>query len=169
VTFDVAELHDLSVGGTYSVQSSGALSFAEADSNELVGSVPFESNKLDLDVDGDEAAAVRVEFHAKRTRVTSSCTGTRLSITQQALSNCANLARIGQQAAQSGAAAKLTEFFKSSTSTTRSTVATVFSRVASECGTTNSGVSTYYCSDPYGVCTGSVLAYTVPSASVMVS
>lgn len=167
VTFDIAELHDLSLGGAYSVHSTGALSFAEADSNVLTGSVPYDSNVLDLDVDGDEASATRIEFHAKRTRIQSGCTGTRLSASQAALSRCASLARTGQQAAQSGAAAKMTEFYKSSTTATRNEVATVFSRAATECGSTNGGVSTYYCTDPYGACQGSVLAYTVPSASVM--
>lgn len=129
--------------------------------------MPYDSNTLELKVDGEEASATRIEFHAKRTRVQSTCTGARLTASQNALSRCASLARAGQQAAQSGAAAKMTEFFKSSTTATRNEVANVLSRTASECASTNAGVSTYYCSDPYGYCQGSVLAYTVPSASVM--
>lgn len=39
---------------------------------------------------------------------------------------------------------------KSSTSSTRSTVAGVFNKAATECGSTSSGVARYYCSDVYG-------------------
>lgn len=166
VTFDVAELHDLALGGKYTVQSSGSLAIAD-ESNELTGAIGFESNALELDVDGEQASATRIDFHAKRAIVTNTCTGTQLSITRTALSNCASLARTGQQAATSGSAAKMEEFFKSSSSSTRSTVSTVFSRVASECGSTTSGIAQYYCSDPYSGCSGGVLAYTVPSANIM--
>ena len=47
---------------------------------------------------------------------------------------------------------------KSSSSSTRSTVSSVFNRVASECGSTTSGVARYYCSDVYGACGSNVLA-----------
>ncbi|KAH7324206.1 Deuterolysin metalloprotease family-domain-containing protein [Stachybotrys elegans] len=165
VTFDVAEVYDLSKGGKFDIESFGAFSFAEADSTTLVGSVPFHSNKLEAEVDGAEAAATRVAFHQKRTIVQSDCTGTRLTAIRTAISNCASLARSAQQVAASGSADKVTEYFKSSTSSVRNTVSTVFSRVASECGSTTSGVSRLYCSDVYGACSGGVIAYTLPSAS----
>ncbi|RYO89473.1 hypothetical protein DL766_007625 [Monosporascus sp. MC13-8B] len=57
----------------------------------------------------------------------------------------------------------------SSTSSVRSTVSGVFNRVASECGSSSSGVARYSCSDVYGACASNVLAYTVPSASFMVN
>lgn len=167
IVFDVAEVHDLSEGGRVAIQSIGALSFAAEGSTELIGSVPYESNKLETDVDGDIASAARIAFHQKRTRVQSDCTGSKLSITQTALRNCASLAQQAQRAAASGPAAKMEEYFKRSDTNTRNTVSTVFSRVAAECGSTNGGVSRYYCSDVYGACNGQVLAYTLPSASYM--
>lgn len=168
VTFDIAEAHDLSIGGKYDIQSAGAFSFAQEGSTELVGSVPFETNKIEVDIDGEDASARRVAFHQKRTRVQSDCTGSKLSVTQTALRNCASVAQLAQQAAASGAAAKLTEYFKSSTSSVRSTVSGVFSRVVSECSSTSSGVASYYCSDVLSSCTSGVLAYTLPSSSLMV-
>lgn len=83
------------------------------------------------------------------------------------LSNCRAQAAAEQTAASSGAAAKMVEHFKSSSSYIRSTFAGVFSRVASECGSTSSGYARYYCSDVYGYCASCVLAYTVPSISTM--
>ncbi|ORY60064.1 Deuterolysin metalloprotease family-domain-containing protein [Pseudomassariella vexata] len=168
-TFDIAEMHDLSVGGEFDVISTGAISYAEADSTEIAGIVPFSSNTLTAAVDGVQAREARDNFLNKRTSVQSDCTGTRLTATRNALTNCRALAAAASSAAASGAAAKMTEYFKSSTTATRSTVATVFSRVASECGSTTSGVSRYYCSDVYGACSSGVLAYTLPSSSYMVN
>ncbi|KAL6875269.1 Deuterolysin metalloprotease family domain-containing protein [Trichoderma novae-zelandiae] len=168
VTFDLAEAHDLSIGGKYDVQSAGAFSFAAEGSTQLVGSVPFETNTIEVDVDGEAASARRIAFHQKRTRVQSDCSGSKLSVTQAALRNCASVASAAQQAAASGPAAKLTEYFKSSSSSVRGTVSGVFGRVVSECGSTSSGVASYYCSDVLSSCSSGVLAYTYPSASLMV-
>lgn len=154
-TFDIAELHDLSSGGAFKVSSRGAFSFAEEGSNELVGSVGFDSNEVEAEIDGETAATVHTTFHHdKRTRLQSDCSGTRLSQTRTALSTCASMASQAQQVAQSGSAAKMTEYFKSSSTSTRNTVAAVFSRIRSECASTTGGVSNWYCTDVYGYCSG---------------
>ncbi|PTB69175.1 hypothetical protein BBK36DRAFT_1134696 [Trichoderma citrinoviride] len=168
VTFDIAEAHDLSIGGKYDVQSTGAFSFAQENSTELVGSVPFETNTISVSVDGEAASARRIALHEKRTRVQSDCSGSKLSVTQTALRNCQSLASAAQQAASSGSASKLSEYFKSSSSSVRSTVSGVFGRVASKCSSTSGGVADYYCSDVLSSCSSGVLAYTYPSASLMV-
>ncbi|KAH7271016.1 hypothetical protein FSOLCH5_003887 [Fusarium solani] len=167
VDFDIAEFHDLSAGGKFNILAEGALSFAQDDSTELIGSVPFYSNRIEAEVDGPQAFSVRTAFHHKRTQVQSDCSGDKLAITQQALSRCSSMASKAQQAAASGSGDKMKEYFKSDSYETRQTVADVFGRIASECGSTNSGDSRYYCSDVYGACQSGVLAYTVPGASYM--
>jgi deuterolysin len=167
ISFDVAEVYDMSSGGAFDIATSGILSFAAEDDTKLIGSVAYSSNSIQADIDGAAASHARLAFHQKRTRLQSDCTGTKLQITQQALRNCASLASAAQRAAVSGSASKMNEYFKSSSSYTRNTVSDVFSRVASECSSTTSGVSRYYCSDVYGACNGQVLAYTLPSASYM--
>lgn len=167
MTFDVAELHDLSLGGKFDIATSGALQFAEDGSTELVGSVPFESNHLEAEVDGVLASESRVNFHAKRTRIQSDCTGSQLSASTASLRGCVDLATLGQQAAQSGPAAKMVEFFKSSSTATRNTVAQVFSRMRTECGSTTGGASRWFCTDVYNSCSPGVIAYTLPSESYM--
>jgi deuterolysin len=164
-------VHDLTAGGSFDISSVGAISYAEADSLKLAGALPFSSNVITASIDGEAAAKVRRSFHEhyKRQIVQSDCTGTRLTSTRNAITNCRSLAAAASQAAASGAAAKLTEYFKSSTSSTRSTVAAVFARVAQECSSSSSGVSRYYCSDVYGACSSGVLAYTLPSSSFMVN
>ncbi|KAK3314168.1 Deuterolysin metalloprotease family-domain-containing protein [Apodospora peruviana] len=171
-SWDVAEVHDLSAGGAFDISAVGALSYAEADSNSITGSVPYTSNIVTASVDGAAAAKIRRAFREsieKRTIVQSDCTGTRLTATRNAISNCRALAAAASSAAVSGSAAKMTEYFKSSSSSTRSTVAAVFGRVATECGSTTSGVSRQYCTDVYPACSSGVLAYTLPSQSYMVN
>ncbi|KAJ9133257.1 Neutral protease 2 [Pleurostoma richardsiae] len=171
VEWDVAEVHDLSSGGDFDLALKSAVSYAEEGSTEIAGVIPISSNTLTATVDGAAAAQVRRDFHekAKRQIVQSDCTGTRRTATVNAISACRSLALAASSAAASGSASKMTEYYKSSSTTTRNTVASVFSRVASECGSSSSGVSRYYCSDVYGACSSGVLAYTLPSQSYMVN
>lgn len=168
VTFDIAEDHDLSGGGEFGVVVDGAFSYAEELGTTLVGSVPYASDRLAAAVDGAEAAAVHSAFHEKRTRVQGNCAGQQRQVTETALRNCAQLSSRAQQAAASGPVAKFQEYFKSTSAQDRQMVAGVFGKVAAECGSTTSGVSTYHCTDSYGHCQGSVLAYTLPAQSIMV-
>jgi deuterolysin len=168
--FDIAVAHDVSSGGDFVILTEGAFAYAELDSTSIAGAVPFVSNKISAAVDGAQAGKIRRDYIAlaKRTVVQSDCTGTRRTATTTALSNCASLARTAASAAVNNAA-KLNEYFKSTSSSTASTVQTVFNRVATQCGSTTSGNSRYYCTDILGACSSGVLAYTYPSTSQMVS
>jgi deuterolysin len=165
-SFDVASAHDLGAGGAFDIVSKGTLNVAKADSTELTGVVSYSSNTITASVDGTAAAKVRRNF--KRAAVQSDCTGTRRTQTTTALSNCRSLASAAATAARSNTA-KLNEYFKSTSSSVASQVAAVFTRSASECGSTTSGNSKQYCTDVYGACSSNVLAYTVPSLSIMVN
>ncbi|KAK0379943.1 deuterolysin metalloprotease [Colletotrichum limetticola] len=169
VEFDAAELHDLSTGGAVEIVTQGSFLYADADSTEIAGAVPFSSNSIKTEVNGEEAASVRTAFIEKRTAVQADCTGTRRTATVNAITRCRSLAVAASSAAASGPAARMTEYFKSSTTATRNTVAAVFGRIVSECGSTTSGVSRQYCSDVYGACSSNVIAYTLPSQSYMVN
>ena len=170
-TFDVAEAHDLSVGGTFDIISKGAISYAEEGSSDIAGAIPFTSNTLVADINGVEADAVRNSFHnkAKRQILQADCTGAKLNATSYALTNCAALALKAQEAAATGPAAKVEEYFKSSTNETRKTVETVFKKIVTECSNSTAGVSRQYCTDVYQSCSNGVLAYTMPSRSFMVN
>lgn len=169
-SFDIAVAHDLSAGGDFDVLTEGAFAYAELNSTAIAGAVPFISNKVQAAVNGEQAGKVRRSYLelTKRTIVQSDCTGTQRSATTTALSNCASLARTAASNAQSNNA-KMTEYFKSTSASTKSTVATVFNNIATQCGSTTSGNSRYYCSDILGACSGGVLAYTYPSTSQMVN
>ncbi|KAK8094810.1 deuterolysin metalloprotease protein [Apiospora hydei] len=166
-TFDIAHLHDLSQGGAYDVVSTSGFLTAALDSTTLDGVVPYTSNTLKaVEVDGAQAAEARASFIGRRTSLQSDCTGSKSTAIRSALSNCASAARNAASTARSSSS-KMTEYFKSSSSSTVSTVANVFTKVASECGSTSGGSSRLYCSDVYGACSSGVLAYTLPSSSYM--
>ena len=159
ITVETAALHAINEGGDFDVFAEGLIPFAKADSTELVGSVPYESNKLSMSIDGAVAATVEKAL-AKRTVVGSSCTGTKLTAVRTALSNCARLATSAASAASAGT--KLTTYFK--TTANKNTIVARLNAVSSDCGGTGSKTSTN-CNDPYSGCSSNVLAYTVPSAN----
>jgi deuterolysin len=109
-SFDIAVAHDLGEGGDFDLVTEGAFAYAELDSTEIAGAVPFTSNTVSASVDGETAAKVRRDYIdlAKRTIVQSDCTGTRLTATRNAINNCASLARTAASAAANNAA-KMTE------------------------------------------------------------
>jgi deuterolysin len=154
-------LHSINEGGDFDVFAEGLIPFAKADSTELAGSIPYESNKLSMSIDGAVAATVEKAL-AKRTVIGSSCTGTKLTVIRTALANCARLATSAATAATAGT--KLTTYFKSTSTSTKNTVSARLRAVSSDCGGTGSRTTTN-CNDPYSGCSSNVLAYTVPSAN----
>jgi deuterolysin len=171
-TINAASLHDLSAGGEYTVIAEGAIPYALVGSTELTGNaVPFKSNALTLEVDGAAAAAVprAVTPIDKRAAVQSGCSTAQRSATTRALTNCASLSRAASTAASSGSSTKFNEYFKSTSTSVRTTVANRFSAVASECSSSTSGATDYYCTDVYGYCESNVLAYTIPSTNEVVN
>ncbi|KAJ3496146.1 hypothetical protein NLG97_g2869 [Lecanicillium saksenae] len=154
VTFDIAETHDLSAGGKYKIASSG--------------SIKFQSNQIDADVNGTVAEALRStlqrERRAKRSVIASDCTGAKLRSIKTALANCKALAQAGKTATSSSA--KMKEFFGSDSQATVDKVNAVFAAASTECGGTSSGAD-LYCTDIYNEC-GGYLALTYPSKSEMV-
>ena len=172
VTFDVARTHDVTNGGAFSLIATGAIPFAKAGSTELTGdALAFQSNELSIDVDGAQAATVARPFSKanKRSDLESDCTGSNLSATRNALKNCVTLASNAATAATSGSASKFQEYFKTTSSSTRQTVANRLNAVSRECSSSTSGATDYYCADVYGDCSSNVLAYTVPSQNVVVN
>ena len=111
----MAELHDLSAGGSYSVFSAGAIPYADSeDSTELSGNaVAFSSNVLNANVDGVQAARVKLALHALEDRTTlgNDCNSTLTAITMTALKNCATLSLQASAAAASGNATKYVTLF----------------------------------------------------------
>ena len=151
---NLASVADLSAGGVYEVFATGAIPLATAGTTTLSGqAVTYNSNKLSITVDG--AAAARVEKAVKalvdRT-ILGSCSGTPDSATRAALANVVTIANNAANAAASGSATKFSEYFKTTSQTTRDNVAARLRAVAREAASTTTGNTRYYCSDVYGYC-----------------
>jgi deuterolysin len=163
VTVEAASLHSLNEGGDFEVFASGLIPYAEENSTDLTGTLPYDSDKLTITVDGAQAAQVTKALDLqKRSSIGSSCTGTKLTAIRTALSNCNRFATSAASAAAAGT--KLTTYFKSTTSATKNTVSARLTAVARECAGTTSRTTTN-CNDQYSGCSSNVLAYTVPSTS----
>ncbi|KAF2710095.1 neutral protease 2-like protein [Pleomassaria siparia CBS 279.74] len=157
ITVETAALHAVNEGGHFDVFAEGQIPFAAVNTTKLAGSIPYESNKLSMSINGTVASTVAKAL--KRSTVGSSCTGTKLTAVNTALSNCAKLATSAASAATAGT--KITTYFKTASS---ATVSARLKAVASDCSGATSKTSTN-CNDAYSGCSSNVLAYTVPSAS----
>ncbi|KAF2432834.1 hypothetical protein EJ08DRAFT_116987 [Tothia fuscella] len=172
VTLDVATVHDLSVGGTFTVSSFGAIPYAPHGSTTLSNeALIFNSNELEVKVDGAQAAKIKrtIQPLDKRTKLQSDCSGVEGSNTRQALANCQQLATVAAGQASTGSASKFQEYFMTTAASVRGTVAARFRAVANECSSSSSGATTSYCTDVYGACDGNTLAYTSPVDNIVVN
>ena len=163
-------MHNLSTG-TYDVHSIGNIPFAKDGSNELGGSISFQSNKLALKVDGAVAARVvkAISPLRKRTQV-SDCSAEQQQATTNALNLCTALSSKAATAAQFGDATKFAEYFGSTDEYVREIVANRFTAASQECSKSPSGgVTTTHCVDTFNHCVGNTLAYTVPAQNYIVN
>ena len=153
-TADVASVHNLQAGGVYEVAAAGAMRVAQAGSTELSDDVlTFESNTINIDVDGATASAKfheraaplmkRFEELEKRTAlVQGSCTSARLNSLRAALTNAASLSRTASTQARSGSATKFSEYYKTTASGTRTTVSNRFNGAVTQASSTSGGGTT---------------------------
>ncbi|EXF79751.1 metalloproteinase [Colletotrichum fioriniae PJ7] len=165
VQWDAAQVHDLSSGGDFNISSTGSLRYAEEGSNKIAGQVVFDSGVLQATVDGTQAASVHAAFHeslnAKRVTIQSDCTGTKKTAVTAALSKAKTYVTNAQTAANAGT--RLQQYFKSTSSSTKSTVAGVFGKAATLLGSTSSGAG-LYCTDVGNFCSDGVVAYAQPGS-----
>ncbi|KAI9756655.1 MAG: hypothetical protein M4579_003744 [Chaenotheca gracillima] len=168
-TITLAEVHDLQASGKYDIVTQGSFPTASDDFSTISGeAVYFRSNDLSIDVDGAKAAKVEFAIKALDTRtITTSCSGSQGTALKNALSRAVTLSNAAANAATSGSASKFQEYFKTTSSSVRATVAARFRGVASQAGSTTSGSTRYYCTDPYGYCDSNTLAYTLPANNLI--
>ena len=154
-TVNLASVADLSTGGDYDVFAAGAIPLATPGTITLSGeSVTYDSNLLTIQVDGAVAARVEkaVKPLDKRTLEESCSSSANNAALQKALRQSVTLANNAATAATSGSASKFNEYFKTTSSSVRSTVAARFRGIAKQAGSTTGGGTFYYCTDVYGDC-----------------
>lgn len=97
-TIDLSAAHDLGVGGMYQVVVNSILHHVQGDSNKLVGSIPYQTNTLSLDIAKTVAkpSSFPLPTLNKRTRLYPDCT-------PQQLNNLTRAAYLGAAWAGAGA------------------------------------------------------------------
>ncbi|CAK4034755.1 Neutral protease 2 [Lecanosticta acicola] len=172
---DLAELYEVGTTDTYTIRARGAMPYANIGSTELTGhSVPYTSNALTMDIDGDQARSVPYAINLaakqqKRTALNSnSCPGDRGQLLQSALKNCADLASNAARTAASGADQLFSQHFHTDDPSVRNTVASRLNAVAESCAARSSDGTSASCTDVYGMCSSGLLAYTLPSTNQLV-
>lgn len=164
--FDIATTSDLSKGGPMTLRSSGLVPLVN--DGTVSGYMPYHSNDLKIEVNAVKASQVTKAIKPLSRRARESCSDSSRKVAlEKALQNTVSLANAAAQAALSGSASKFNEYFKTTATWTRQTVAARLQAVAREAQSANSGATTYYCADAYGYCETNVLAYTVPSLNVI--
>ncbi|KAJ5783268.1 hypothetical protein N7457_005042 [Penicillium paradoxum] len=164
--FDIASTTDLSSGGALTLNSNGAVPIVI--DGKVTGYLPYRSNDLKIDVDGIKASRVQKAIKPLDRRTVESCSSSsKKSALATALKNTVSLSNAAAEAALSGSSTKFSEYFKTTSSATRQTVANRFKAVASAAASTSTTSYKYYCSDTYGYCETNVLAYTLPSLNVI--
>ena len=101
VTFDVAEMYDLSAGGKFEISAEGGVPWARARNTKLVGTAPYTIEKTTIEVDAKVVAA-KQKLAKQKTLLMSDCTDGRLDRTREANSVCAMLSTVAAHQALSG-------------------------------------------------------------------
>lgn len=168
VTFDVAEVFDLSNGGDYDIQSSGNLRYAQGGDISQLSSLSYESNKISASVDGAAAAQSLSSFQSlqKRVTVNGDCTGAQRTAVETSVKNTHDIAVKAAEAARNGPANKMIEYFESAGQSARNTVATAFEKMA-RAYASSGGLPDLHCRDVQNYCQGAV-AYALPPQNLIV-
>uniref|UniRef100_A0A0W0FLS9 Methionine aminopeptidase n=1 Tax=Moniliophthora roreri TaxID=221103 RepID=A0A0W0FLS9_MONRR len=164
VEHEVADLFDFATAGagTFSFEPRTDLKVAgveeEAANPDALSKVTLASQPIEVTVTGEISANKELRKNEKRAVVSCSNTSQR-SFIDSSYTEAKALARTAASYVTSrGASDSLFQAYYKTNSA--SSIANVFNAVASE-----SGSRPLSCSDPYGVCTGGVIAYTVISTT----
>lgn len=160
VTFDMADLYNLSPGGTFTVRAVGALQVALGNDNKLTAVAPFDSNTIQVEVGAGEAAPPLAVRHEKRLFTEkSSCTPSKAQQIKSAYHNCVDIATRTREAARTADASLLREAFGKSDQETRSRVVDVFGQIANKCRHLCRGKAVVTCDDVFGFCDKTIVGY----------
>lgn len=160
---DIAATTDVSEGGSVIVNSKGAVRYLDDDGVTLRGPIHYESNDLEMNIDGSEAAHVKraTDLLQQRTALRE-CNETYRRELEFALEDTARMAALAAEGAR-GNTAKVAEYFKEDHDWLIDQVAGHFLAVASEAKRDGGSETVYYCLGAPDLCIHpSVLAYSIP-------
>lgn len=166
-TVDVASLYAIE-GGIYTISATDVIEYAEGNTTTIAGVIPYASNQLEVDITAEEIAqhSPAVASLDKRT-VVSQCSGSQGTALRAAIDYTVGLAGNAATAASSGSSTKFQEYFRTTSASTRSNVASRFRAISQESSSQTTGNSQYFCGDVLGACRQGVIAYTQPARNII--
>jgi deuterolysin len=153
MSIDLAEIFDLSQGGTFEVSGHGKIDWAWHKTTKIEGGAPYKTNNLTITL-------LPLPPKPKiATKLMSDCAGYRYQETKNAEAVCAMLSAIAGNEALFGNAEKFFQYFRTYDTSTRRKVAKRFYAVSDECAG-KSRVSTTYCSNALSLCKTDYISVT---------
>lgn len=173
VEIKLAELYDLSSGGSYAIEMFGVLNIAGEKGNKVTDTVLYTSNELILDdVNGEDAVndanKSDERFRKEVVKRIYACEVKEKQTIIDTLWSTEFRTLAAQGAASEGPADLLEEYFGSSSEDTRSTVASTFTKMAQQCQKDDENMSSVFrCSKKYRDCSPSTVAFTKPDSNTI--
>lgn len=172
VEINLAELYDLSAGGSYAIEMFGALSVSEDKGNKVAGTVLYTSNELILDHVKEKDAVDAADKHEARFKKEVSkrayaCEEKENQAIIDTLWSTEFRTLAAQGVATKGPADLLEEYFGSSSVATRSAVASTFIKMAQQCQKDEDLSSVFRCSKKYRDCSSNTVAFTKPDSNTI--
>lgn len=172
VEINLAELYDLSAGGSYAIEMFGALSVSEERGNKVAGTVLYTSNELILDDVKEKDAVDAADKHEERFKKEVSkrvyaCEEKENQAIVDTLWSTEFRTLAAQGVATKGPADLLEEYFGSSSVATRAAVAATFIKMAQQCQKDEDLSSVFRCSKKYRDCSSNTVAFTKPDSNTI--
>jgi len=153
MSIDLADIFDLSQGGTYLVSGSGKIPWAWHKTTKLEGGALYQTNNLTITV---PPSMPKLKM---ATRLMSDCAGYRYAETKKAEAVCAMMAVVAGNAAMYGDNEQFYRYFRTYDLAVRHKVGKRYFAVSNECSG-KSRISTTYCSNALSLCKSDYISVT---------
>lgn len=168
--FDVAELFDLSGGGSFAIKPTGSLRYAKGGNTSDLGSIAYEAHEIVAQIDGSHASSVRRDLHAlyDRAVVSEDCPRDKYEAAHRSIKNVHDMALAAADAARNGPARLLDQVFRRSDDEAREIVAGAYDNMVRYYASDSRAIPTIHCADVGNLCSPRTTAYVLPEKSVVV-
>ena len=168
--FDVAELFDLSNGGSFAIKPTGSLKYAKGGNSKDIGTINYAPHEIVADIDGEHASSVRRDLHAlyDRAAVSDDCPAERYDAVHRSIKNVHDMAQAAAEAARYGEARLMDKVFLRSDYEAREIVAEAYDNMVQYYASDEGGIPTIHCADVGNLCSPRTLAYVLAEKSVVV-
>jgi deuterolysin len=168
--FNVAELFDLSNGGSFAIKPTGSLKYAKGGNALDIGTINYVPHEIVANIDGEQASSVRRDLHAlyDRAAVSDDCPYERYNAAHRSIQNVHDMAQAAAEAARYGEDRLMDQVFRRSDYEAREIVAETYDKMVQYYSSDEGGIPRIHCADVGNLCSPRTTAYVLPEKSVVV-